>query len=198
MTITRRSIASILVMLLASRVGTPHAHEASESSSSARTRIGLVLGGGGARGAAHVGVLRVLEEYRVPIDCIAGTSMGARWSNTLQLGTNALLQTRLFQPLGHGERWFVEPRLHWSWEQQNVYVGGDRVARYDLSEIATGFDVGVSLGSWAEWRIGVERAITDFTVDTGPRLLSDFDNVDRGALTSRFTIDTRGARAEIW
>ena len=42
-----------------------------------RLRIGLVLGGGGARGAAHVGVLRELERMRVPIDAIAGTSMGA-------------------------------------------------------------------------------------------------------------------------
>ena len=40
-------------------------------------RIGLVLSGGGARGAAHVGVLKVLEEMRVPVDAIAGTSMGA-------------------------------------------------------------------------------------------------------------------------
>ncbi len=40
-------------------------------------RIGLVLGGGGARGGAHIGVLRVMEELRVPVDCIAGTSMGA-------------------------------------------------------------------------------------------------------------------------
>lgn len=42
-----------------------------------RPRVGLVLSGGGARGIAHVGVLEVLEELRVPIDCIAGTSMGA-------------------------------------------------------------------------------------------------------------------------
>ena len=40
-------------------------------------RIGLVLSGGGARGAAHVGVLEVLEELHVPIHAIAGTSMGA-------------------------------------------------------------------------------------------------------------------------
>jgi NTE family protein len=40
-------------------------------------RICLVLSGGGARGAAHVGVIKVLEELRVPIHCIAGTSMGA-------------------------------------------------------------------------------------------------------------------------
>ena len=40
-------------------------------------RIGLVLGGGGARGAAHIGVLEVLERLRVPVHCITGTSMGA-------------------------------------------------------------------------------------------------------------------------
>ncbi len=42
-----------------------------------RPRIGLVLAGGGAKGGAHIGVLKVLEELHVPIDCIAGTSMGA-------------------------------------------------------------------------------------------------------------------------
>ena len=40
-------------------------------------RVALALGGGGARGGAHLGVLEVLEDLRVPIDCIAGTSMGA-------------------------------------------------------------------------------------------------------------------------
>lgn len=40
-------------------------------------RIGLVLSGGGARGMAHVGVIQVLEEMKIPISCIAGTSMGA-------------------------------------------------------------------------------------------------------------------------
>nr|MBP7623647.1 patatin-like phospholipase family protein [Xanthomonadales bacterium] len=40
-------------------------------------RIGLVLGGGGARGAAHIGVLKVLEREHIPIHAIAGTSMGS-------------------------------------------------------------------------------------------------------------------------
>ncbi len=44
---------------------------------STRPRVALALGGGGTRGAAHVGVLRVLEQEGIPIDCIAGTSMGA-------------------------------------------------------------------------------------------------------------------------
>ncbi len=43
----------------------------------ARPKIGLVLSGGGARGIAHIGVLRMLEAYRIPIDYIVGTSMGA-------------------------------------------------------------------------------------------------------------------------
>ena len=42
-----------------------------------RPRIGLVLGGGGARGVAHIGVLKVLDEMRIPISCVAGTSMGS-------------------------------------------------------------------------------------------------------------------------
>jgi len=42
-----------------------------------RPRIGLVLSGGGARGMAHIGVLKILEEMRIPVDVITGTSMGA-------------------------------------------------------------------------------------------------------------------------
>lgn len=48
-----------------------------EPTANGRPKIGLVLGGGGARGAAHVGILRVLEEMHVPVDYVAGTSMGA-------------------------------------------------------------------------------------------------------------------------
>ena len=55
----------------------PAAAEEPAADAAARPRVGLVLSGGGARGLAHVGVLKVLEEHRVPIDAIAGTSMGA-------------------------------------------------------------------------------------------------------------------------
>src|SRR6187402_1926553 len=39
-------------------------------------RTALVLGGGGARGSAHIGVLDVLEREHIPVDCVVGTSMG--------------------------------------------------------------------------------------------------------------------------
>jgi NTE family protein len=54
-----------------------------------RPRIGVSLGGGGARGLAHVGVLQVLEELRVPVDYIAGTSMGAIVGSLYALGFTA-------------------------------------------------------------------------------------------------------------
>lgn len=59
-----------------------------------RPRIGLVLGGGGARGAAHIGVLEVLERMRVPIDCVAGTSMGALVAGAYAAGMSPAVMRR--------------------------------------------------------------------------------------------------------
>ena len=51
-----------------------------------RPKVGLVLSGGGAKGAAHIGVLKYLEEIGMPIDYIAGTSMGAIVGGMYALG----------------------------------------------------------------------------------------------------------------
>ncbi|WP_343654969.1 patatin-like phospholipase family protein [Cupriavidus sp.] len=62
----------------------------------ARPRIGLVLSGGGARGYAHIGVLKALERMHVPVDCIAATSMGAVVGGLYASGIGAdELETRL-------------------------------------------------------------------------------------------------------
>src|SRR5580698_4701400 len=53
-----------------------------------RPRVGLALGGGFARGIAHIGVLRVFEENQIPIDFIAGTSVGALIAATYASGTS--------------------------------------------------------------------------------------------------------------
>ncbi|MCH9696073.1 MAG: patatin-like phospholipase family protein [Gammaproteobacteria bacterium] len=60
-----------------------------EPMSSERLRVGLVLGGGGARGAAHIGVLKELERLQIPVDAIAGTSMGAIVGGLYAMGMNA-------------------------------------------------------------------------------------------------------------
>jgi len=51
-----------------------------------RPRIGLALGGGAARGYAHIGVLRWFEEHRIPVDFVAGTSMGALVGGAYAMG----------------------------------------------------------------------------------------------------------------
>jgi NTE family protein len=56
---------------------TPKVQRANTAVALHRPRIGLALGGGGSRGAAHVGVLKVLQEEHIPIDMIAGTSIGS-------------------------------------------------------------------------------------------------------------------------
>jgi NTE family protein len=53
-----------------------------------RPRVGLALGGGFARGIAHIGVLRVLQQNEIPIDFIAGTSVGALIAATYASGTS--------------------------------------------------------------------------------------------------------------
>lgn len=54
-----------------------------------RPKVGLVLSGGGAKGAAHIGVLKLLEEYHIPVDCVVGTSMGAIIGGLYSIGYSA-------------------------------------------------------------------------------------------------------------
>jgi NTE family protein len=64
---------AIVLVLLFCLPSIPVGAEEKES----RPKIGLALSGGGARGGAHVGILKALEEMNIPVDYIAGTSMGA-------------------------------------------------------------------------------------------------------------------------
>ena len=70
------ALLALSTLAVAAFAGEPAA-TAAASAPPPRPRIGLVLSGGGARGTAHIGVLKVLDELHVPVDAIAGTSMGA-------------------------------------------------------------------------------------------------------------------------
>src|SRR5512139_1458654 len=67
----RKALGAVVIAACLTVAGSAAAEDAK------RPKIGLVLGGGGARGAAHVGILKVLEENRVPVDFVVGTSMGS-------------------------------------------------------------------------------------------------------------------------
>jgi NTE family protein len=88
-----------------------------------RPKIGLALGGGFARGIAHIGVLRVLEEHEIPIDFIAGTSVGALIAATYASGTS----------LEEMERQGYDTRFHdfgrWTLSRMGM-ASNDRLERY--------------------------------------------------------------------
>jgi NTE family protein len=87
-----RLASAALAAALATAMSAASATQAAECARAPigdRPKIGLVLGGGGARGAAHIGVIRLLEELHVPIDYVAGTSMGALVGGFYATGMNA-------------------------------------------------------------------------------------------------------------
>lgn len=74
-TVIVRSVCFITIILLVCPLVA--AQDDAQLNQSNRPKIGLVLSGGGARGTAHIGVLKVLEENHIPIDMISGTSFGS-------------------------------------------------------------------------------------------------------------------------
>ncbi len=76
---TLRALACVAIALstAAAAVRAAPTDAAQTDAAPPRAKVCLVLSGGGARGIAHIGVLKVLEELRVPIDCVVGTSAGA-------------------------------------------------------------------------------------------------------------------------
>lgn len=67
----------MLFLALSSTLNILSCRAAEADNQSQRPTVALALGGGGTRGIAHIGVLRVLQEEGIPIDAVAGTSMGA-------------------------------------------------------------------------------------------------------------------------
>src|SRR6267142_4464055 len=75
-----------------------------------RPRVGLALSGGAARGIAHIGVLRALEENAIPIDAIAGASAGALIGGAYAAG----LSIAQLEEMGRKFRWRHMSRLSFS------------------------------------------------------------------------------------
>ncbi len=71
------SLAALVVFVSTFRPALAQAPASGEPEAPRRPRVGLALAGGGARGGALVGVLQVLEELRIPVDYVAGTSIGS-------------------------------------------------------------------------------------------------------------------------
>lgn len=78
-------ISGLIIVIMAVTVILPANIEAADQS---RPKLGLALGGGSALGFTHIGVLKWLEENRIPVDYIAGTSMGGLIGGLYAMGMN--------------------------------------------------------------------------------------------------------------
>ena len=96
--IARLPVAFLLLTVVAGRTeARPLATERSCGEEATQGKLALVLGGGGAKGAAHVGVLKVLEEAGVQPDIIVGTSIGAIVGGLYSIGYSASQLDSLFR-----------------------------------------------------------------------------------------------------
>ena len=85
-----RNVVKIICVVLLSLISyTASSQEVDTAVVATRPKVGLVLSGGGAKGAAHIGVLKYIEEAGIPIDYIAGTSMGSIVGGMYALGYSA-------------------------------------------------------------------------------------------------------------
>ena len=95
-----------------------------------RPRIGLALSGGAARGIAHVGVLRALEENEIPIDVIAGASAGALIGGAYAAGLSIKQLETMAREHGEFTVYVVEVCQGCSWNHLALsYVLGDGTPR---------------------------------------------------------------------
>ena len=133
-------------------------------------RVGLALGGGSARGLAHIGVIQVFEEQGVPIDFVAGTSMGS------------IIGALYASGLGPKELTDVARSIDWA----TIFSGrGDRRLEpvvWRVDDVPSIVSVGVARGrflapaaAYSDYRIG--RVLTTHLAAAGLRAGSDFDRL---------------------
>jgi NTE family protein len=114
---------------------------------------------------------------------------GAEWRNDLQLGTDPLFNSEFYQPFGSSPRYFVAPRIDLSQTNYNAFAAEDPVARLRVSEADAGLDLGTSLGSIGEFRIGVFRGAGSAKVKVGDPAIPNI-YFDRGGLSARLRFDS--------
>jgi len=102
MTSKLRSLLALVVVCISSTFG-PGQNAPTAATRQQRPKVGLVLQGGGALGLAHVGVITWLEENHIPVDYIAGTSMGGLVGGVYATGHNAAEMRQIVNGIGWDE-----------------------------------------------------------------------------------------------
>ena len=118
-------------------------------------------------------------------------SRGGRWQNTAQIGRQTILSTDFYQPFDVRQRFFVQPSLGWESDLQDIYLDGEREARYFLSQLRGAVDLGVNFGTRAQLRTGAKVGWIDTRRDTGDVLLPELDREGESNVYAGAVYDTR-------
>ncbi|WP_413111088.1 patatin-like phospholipase family protein [Thaumasiovibrio sp. DFM-14] len=140
-----------------------------------RPQVGVVLGGGGAKGAAHIGVLKALEELNVPVDYIVGASMGAYIGGLYATGMSADEIDLLFQ------------NVHW---QEGFKDKASRSTRYSVHKhnedrYQVGFNLGFDDGRFQMPKGVIQGQTMAHLLRLTVGYLPDFDHFDQLAIPYR-------------
>jgi NTE family protein len=117
-------------------------------------------------------------------------NLGAEWMSELTTGNDARLFSEFYQPLDADRLAFVAPYVDVSRAPFGVFLEDQRVARYELTRARAGVDVGTTVKSAAELRVGVYTGVADAEVDTGSPLVPEV-NANESGFRARLLYDTR-------
>jgi NTE family protein len=131
-------------------------------------------------------------------------SYGGEWRTDLRLGSEPLLVSELYQPIGSRARYFVAPRIDLRQSNIKAFLGEVPIARLRISESEGGLDMGAELGSWGEFRLGAFRGYGKARVKVGDPAVANF-NFDTGGVRAALYADTldnaqfpsEGVRADV-
>lgn len=119
---------------------------------------------------------------------------GGRWHNALELGHDSLLTSDFYQPLDVHQRFFVHPIFFTEQRHEDIYLGDDRVAEYEVRQAYGRVDVGANFGAVAQLRLGLRTGWSEADLDTGVAL-PDIARTTDTAVHLQALIDTRDSLA---
>jgi NTE family protein len=118
-------------------------------------------------------------------------SFGGRWHNAIQVGRQTILTTDFYQPLDARQRFFVQPILMYDNNLEDIYIDGEREARYDLRQIYGEIDLGANIGTLAQLRTGVRSGAIEVKPDIGLTGLPEINSERESSVFAGGILDTR-------
>jgi NTE family protein len=109
-------------------------------------------------------------------------SLGAEWRNEIRIGGDNLVSTSFYQPFDVAQRFFVEPKAFWVQSNEDVFLDGERLARYEFADLGGQADLGVNFGRHAQVRLGYLYTRRNVDSEIGSPLLPEIEVDDAGAV----------------